>query len=109
MRMQQKSKTALIKEIREYRRDYKKLVSEWSEQIKNRVQAEQHAAELAAELEAVKRLSDEQEKLIEKQAAFIEKQRKALDSAMETAPLTPGMNESRQAWKGRRPFRPRRH
>ena len=109
MRMQQKSKTALIKEIREYRRDYKKLVSDWSEQIQKRVQAEQYAAELAANLEAMKGLFEKQEKLIEKQAAFIEKQRKALDAAnMNTEPMATG-RESRHAWKGRRPFTPRRH
>jgi hypothetical protein len=108
MRTEQKSKTALIKEIREYRRDYKKLVSDWSEQIQKRVQAEQHAAELAAILEDRKRLSERQEKLIEKQAAFIEKQRKALDAATNTEPMATG-RESRHAWNGRRPFNPRRH
>lgn len=118
MRIQDKSKTALIREIRDLRRDYKKLAADWITQMDGKAEAERKAAELAAELNTMKRLFDKQTEIIEGQEELIKKQSLELEKALNIHghgldEVTPGvyaeMIPRRKSWKTRRPFTPRRH
>ena len=95
MRTEQKSKTALIKELRSYRRDYNKLVSDWSEQIQKRVQAEQLAAELG-------RLLEERRELNEKQERLIAMYQNNAESGMQTQTAPEHGRHKRHLWQTRR-------
>ena len=108
-----KSKTALTEELRAIRRNYKSLSKIWLDQIEATKRAQAKAAELTAELEALRRISEQQSELIERQKRLIEEQADLIKNKMDrttptkaTATATATKREKRQG--RRREWEPRR-
>ena len=99
-----KSKTALPKELRRIRKDYKTLSKIWLDQLEETNRAKAEAAELTAEIEALKRIGDKKSDIIEGQERLIEKQERLIKSLMDrTEPDPPrARHEGRRRWETRR-------
>lgn len=92
-----KSKTALTKELRRIRKDYKTLSKIWLDQLEETNRAKAEAAELTAEIEALKRIGDKKSDIIEGQERII----KSLMDRTEPDPPR-ARHEGRRRWETRR-------